>query len=341
MVAQSFVVFDSEALTVDTSSSFLTPGSSVINSSDTPIGTIFTYNGGFAETITLDDTNIGLDQGIFNDDDIANHTIIDGGALIANGTSVESESIISIQEIDTFGNQVGPIISINVFSKDGLTSDVWGFATSQLLTPGAQYQVTAGNIAGSSPYSSFVTCYAKGTLIRTNTGEKIIETLREGDQILTKDSGLQSIRWIGSRSVPATGKFAPVMIKAHALGNHQDLLVSQQHRMLLQNWKAEMLFGEPEILVPAKYLVNGDTIYQLNSGSIKYFHILFDKHEIIFANGAASESFHPGETGFDALEQDTRDEIISIFPQLSEKTRDYGLTSRRTINKYEACCLLN
>ena len=86
MVAQSFVAFDSEALTVDGTSPFLTPGSSVINSSDTPIGTIFTYAGGFAETITIEDTNTGANQDIFNDDDTANHTVTNGGSLIANGT---------------------------------------------------------------------------------------------------------------------------------------------------------------------------------------------------------------------------------------------------------------
>jgi len=340
MVSQTFVAFDSAALTVDASSPSLTPGSTVINSSSTPVGTVFVYNGGFAETITLEDSNTGPDADIFNDDDTANHVITDGAGLVANGTQVESESIITLQELDGAGNPIGTPITINVFSQNGVTGDVWGFASSQLLTPGALYEVTAGNIAGSSPYSGFVTCYTKGALIKTRDGEKCIEDLSEDDEILTQDSGYQPIRWIGSCKVPATDKLAPVMIKANALGNHSDLMVSQQHRMLLQDWKAELLFGEDEVLAPAKHLVNGDTIYIAQGGMVEYYHILFDKHEIVFANGAASESFHPGETGFDALAQESRDEIISLFPHLAQNTSCYGAASRRSLKQHEINCLL-
>lgn len=47
-----------------------------------------------------------------------------------------------------------------------------------------------------------------------------------------------------------------------------------------------------------------------------YFHLLFDRHEIIFANGAPTESFFPGPEAMDALDRDQRVESEAIFPDL-------------------------
>ena len=52
-------------------------------------------------------------------------------------------------------------------------------------------------------------------------------------------------------AVAGAGAGAPVLIPAGALGNTRDLLVSQQHRMLVTGWRAELMFGEPEVLVAA------------------------------------------------------------------------------------------
>ena len=117
--------------------------------------------------------------------------------------------------------------------------------------------------------------------------------------------------------MPATGVLAPILIRKGALGNDRDLRVSPQHRMLLQGWQAEMLFGEEEVLATAKSLVNDHSILRDEGGEVEYFHMLFDTHEIIYAEGAPSESFHPGEQGWKTLDQGTRDEILTLFPELS------------------------
>ena len=87
--------------------------------------------------------------------------------------------------------------------------------------------------------------------------------------------------------------------------------------MLIRGWRAELLFGEEEVLVPAKSLVNGDTVHAMPVDEVQYHHILFDRHEVVFAEGVASESFHPGQQMMDG-DQDMRDEITALFPELED-----------------------
>ena len=156
-----------------------------------------------------------------------------------------------------------------------------------------------------------VVCFARGTAIRLADGsEALIEDLATGAMIETMDHGAQELRWVGSRRVAAKSHLAPIMIKAGAMGNNADLRVSPQHRMLVEGWRAELLFGENQVLAAAKHLVNGDNIYVDEGTEVEYFHMLFDTHEIVFANGAPSESFHPGELGMGSLAPESREEIL-------------------------------
>jgi Ca2+-binding RTX toxin-like protein len=187
-----------------------------------------------------------------------------------------------------------------------------------------------------SEIENVIVCFTRGTMIETDTGEIAIEELVGGDMVMTKDNGMQELRWIGSRKVPATGKLAPIMIKAGAMANDRDLLVSPQHRMVVEGWKPELLFGEREVLAAAKHLVNNDTIYIQSGGMVEYFHMLFDTHQIVFANGASSESFHPGEMGMSALAVDARDEIYTLFPELRDNVEAYGPAARISLKGHEA-----
>ena len=140
MVARTVLAFDSKALLVTAyPNGGPAIGSSIINNSSTPDGTVFTYQSGFgASVVTIDDTNTGGGEDVFDDDDTGNHTVTDGADLIANGQSVESESLIQIQALDGNGNLVGPVIDLYVFSQGGDFEDVWGFATDATLTSGVQ-----------------------------------------------------------------------------------------------------------------------------------------------------------------------------------------------------------
>lgn len=181
-----------------------------------------------------------------------------------------------------------------------------------------------------------IICFARGTGILTNSGEKRIERLRAGDQVVTLDHGLQQIRWIGSRRVPATGDFAPIVVSKGVLGNQRDLVVSPQHRLLITGPHAELLFHEPEVLIPAKHLLNWDGVWRREGGTIEYFHMLFDRHEIVHADGALAESFHPGDHALDAVTEAARDEILTLFPELADVPGAYGPAARASLKAHEA-----
>lgn len=141
-------------------------------------------------------------------------------------------------------------------------------------------------------------CFCRGTRILTSRGEIPIEDLQAGDKAVTVDHGLQSIRWVGFSTVVAQGgDLAPILFEAGALGNTGPLRVSPQHRMIVSGPVSEMLFGESEVLVPAKSLINDRTIRRDPGDRVDYFHMLFDRHEIVWAEGARSESFFPGHVG--------------------------------------------
>lgn len=181
-----------------------------------------------------------------------------------------------------------------------------------------------------------IICFARGSMIRTDCGELPVEALDAGDMVQTRDHGAQPVRWIGSRRVAGRGSFAPIRIKAGALRNDRDLVVSPQHRMLLDGWKAELLFGESEVLAAATHLVNDRSILREECDEVEYFHILFDRHEIIYANGAPAESFMPGAQGMDSLAVAARDEILTLFPELSDDLFAFGPSARRNLKAFEA-----
>ena len=182
-------------------------------------------------------------------------------------------------------------------------------------------------------------CFVRGSRISTTRGEVEVEDLRAGDMVHTVDNGVQPVLHVVSRKVPATGRFAPIVISKGALGNERDLLVSPQHRMLMAGWQSEIMFGEGEVLVAAKHLVNGDTIYQKFGTEVEYFHIVFERHEIIYAEGVPSESFLVSSESVQQQEQESYDELVALFPELVTSPEKFNKSARRTLKLHEASLL--
>lgn len=169
-------------------------------------------------------------------------------------------------------------------------------------------------------------CFTPGTLIRTRLGEVAIETLQAGDWILTMDSGYQPIRWIGKRcldaiDLAANPKLRPVRIRAGALGHglpETDLTVSRQHRVLVSSVIAERMFGAREILIPAIKLVDLDGIDIVEDAqAVEYWHMLFDCHQVVWSNGAPTESLFAGPEALKSVSPEGRAEIIALFPEIT------------------------
>lgn len=218
-------------------------------------------------------------------------------------------------------------------------------ADQAALEAGPIQSLSLDSLAGNTylgTYSSrenwdYVTCFTRSTPIDTPDGSRPVEKLRAGDLISTVDHGAQKLRWIGRRRVRAQGAMAPVRIQAGALGNRCALTVSPQHRLLLSGWRAELFCAAPEVLVPAIALVNGDTITRLSGGEVEYFHLLFDRHELVISSGMISESFYPARAGWNTLEGAARAEILALFPELgADGLPAYGATARPVIRAQAA-----
>ncbi|MCP9483541.1 choice-of-anchor L domain-containing protein [Shimia sp. CNT1-13L.2] len=185
-------------------------------------------------------------------------------------------------------------------------------------------------------------CFVAGTKVITDKGEVNVEDLSAGDLVLTRDNGFQPLRWIGRTTRKADGLDAPVCFEAGALGHHGRVEFSPNHRVLLTSARASLLFGESEVLVKAKDLVNDSTIRRRADGSdVTYVHILFDRHEIVRGNGLDSESYHPGEETVGAFDAETREEILRLMPSRDwSKGFDYGPSARISLRGFEARALL-
>lgn len=183
-------------------------------------------------------------------------------------------------------------------------------------------------------------CFAVDTEILTDKGKVPIQKLAVGDMVLTRDRGFQPLRWIGRRVVGAdelrvNEKLYPIVIGRGALGENspeRDLRVSPQHRVLIKSVIAERMFETDEVLVAAHKLLSVDGI-DIDSAvdSVEYFHLLFDRHEIIVANGTWSESLLLGKQALMSMGPEYRQEISALFPEVLEA--DFTPMSARPILK--------
>lgn len=279
------------------------------------------------DVITLNAQQVGVLDVLANDGDGVGISIVThiNGVVVASGDSVTLASGHTITLLPGGQLQIVPPA---------------GFAglTEPVLT---NFSYTAQNQSGvtDAAYVSIKTvpCFAAGTLIRTQRGEVPVEALRIGDLVETRDHGPQPLRWIGQCRVAAKGRFAPIQIEAGTFGHHRRLVVSPQHRILLTHWMAELMFGEEEVLVAAKDLVNDCSVRIMEGGEIEYLHLLFDAHEIVFAQGLATESFLPGPMVLNDFDAPVRDEVLALFPEIDRMTYDgYGPAARIGLKAHEA-----
>ena len=194
-----------------------------------------------------------------------------------------------------------------------------------------------------------IICFTPGTLIDTLRGRVAVETLVAGDKVLTRDHGFQPLAWTGRRDLSADEiarcpSAAPIRIAAGALGKglpERDLLVSPRHRMLIAGARAELMFGEREVLVAAADLLGLPGVSQELAGPVSYIHVMCDAHQIIRAEGAWSESFQPAEAVLNALDAATRAELLGLFPELATAQGIAGFDAARPVlNASEVRALL-
>ena len=214
------------------------------------------------------------------------------------------------------------------------------------------FYTDAGVFLGSLTYTNIETviaCFTPGTMIDTHSGPRAVETLAAGDRVLTRDHGYQTLRWVGRKTLePADLRrnmaLQPILIRRGALGPNspqRDTMVSRQHRVLVQDGRCELLFGEPEVFVRALHLLDLPDVLAAVLPTVTYLHLMFDRHEVIRADGIWSESFQPGPRSLGGLDDDQQAEVFAVFPTLDQPvTATTYAAARLTLKAHEARVLL-
>ncbi|UWQ76417.1 Hint domain-containing protein [Leisingera sp. M658] len=235
------------------------------------------------------------------------------------------------------------------FELSGVTVDADGNSISGTVN----FLDGDGAVTGSMTFGEIeqiIPCFTPGTLIATPLGERRVEDLKAGDRVITRDNGIQEIRWIGTRTLQgrelnSAAHLQPVLIRQGALGNglpERDMMVSPNHRVLVANDKTALYFEDREVLVAAKHLTGLTGVDTVETTEVTYIHFMFDQHEVVLSDGAWTESFQPGDQSLRGLDNAQRNELFELFPDLkSEKGRAAYSAARRSLRKHEAHLLVH
>ncbi len=298
------------------------------------------------------DDNITGDAG----DDIllgdAGDDLIDGGA--------GADTMSGGDDQDTFVNiTAGDVVDGGEGGVDNDTLDLTGsrpvggtlrviYDVGNPENGHVDFRDSDGNVINTMEFTNIenvIPCFTPGTLIATPKGERLVEELGEGDKIITRDNGIQEIRWVGEKKLgwkdlAANPHLKPILIQKGSLGNglpERDMMVSPNHRMLVANDKTMLYFEEREVLAAAKHLVNNNGVHTVETMGTSYLHFMFDNHEVVLSDGTWTESFQPGDYTLQGIGNAQRAEILELFPELAtaQGINDYQ-SARKTLKAHEA-----
>ena len=231
---------------------------------------------------------------------------------------------ITSQTVDPDGNSTSG--TIDFFDGDGARTGTMTFKEIEEIIP----------------------CFTPGTRIATPQGERLVEDLEVGDRVITRDNGIQEIRWLGVRrlnglELALSDHLQPVRIRKGALGGglpERDMMVSPNHRVLIANDRTALYFEDREVLVAAKHLVGMEGVEKVTRSAVTYIHFMFDQHEVVLSDGAWTESFQPGDLTLRGMDSDQRRELLELFPELETQQGQINYpAARRALKKHEAALL--
>ncbi|MFW2587486.1 Hint domain-containing protein [Sagittula sp. SSi028] len=219
----------------------------------------------------------------------------------------------------TFMSGAGEITECLVLVEtdaDGGAAGVYAMPLAEMLPKTDYVLVGISTETATQRYAQSVcTSFTAGTMITLSSGaQKPVEELTAGDRVLTRDDGPQPIRWIGHHTARATGNFAPIVIEAGTLNNARDLYVSPDHRLFIYQRRDEIGAGRSELLIRARHLINGTTVRPAPGGFVDYYQMLFDTHQIIYAEGIAAESMLVNSQTKAALPDALTDRLTTLLP---------------------------
>ncbi|MCB2129294.1 MAG: Hint domain-containing protein [Rhodobacteraceae bacterium] len=320
-----------------------------------------TVIGGTGNDLVYGDAGSDLLLGDDGDDYIGGST---GDDTLIGGAG--ADTMFGAEDRDTFiGTTAGDMIDGGEGGADFDTLDLrdWPAGRTNIIyDPNnpengiVEFLDLQGNVAGTLEFKNIerietnVPCFTPGTMIATLKGEMAVENLKVGDRIVTRDNGIQEIRWIGRRELrhaelAAKTNLRPILLRQGCLGRglpERDMLVSPNHRLLVANERTLLYFEEHEVFAAAKHLVDNKDVSEVHPLGVTYIHFMFDRHEVVLANGCWTESFQPGDHTLAGLGNSQRTEIFELFPELAQKSGRHGyVTARRVLKRHEASLLRN
>lgn len=298
----------------------------------------------FAAELILDDVyeiNFGASPGLlpmlaqqggrFRVDDDAN--------LGTPGARIHLDCTLTFMSHD---GQISEALLLVEVSDEGDAGDIF-LQPLSALTPKTEYRLVGIDTQNPNQKYAQVACvsFTRGTHIALATGEqRLIEDLVVGDKVLTRDDGTQAVRWIGQSTVRAVGDFAPICVRAGTLNNENDLIVSPDHRLFIYQRTDEVGAGRSELLVKARHLVNGETVVVQDGGFVDYFQLLFDSHQIIYAEGIAAESMLIDPRTKPVLPEDLAAAMGDVIPGHSDLPHAGLDVNENLLNRPDAAELL-
>lgn len=239
------------------------------------------------------------------------------------------QTVADGSEIGRPGDRIAPLALLTLMTPEGeriALVTIWHEVSATVLAlplspiePGTDLTLIDVGQDFSGLALSDVICvsFAAGTLITRPGGRPApIELLRPGDGVLTRDNGAQPVRWIGKATLRAAGSFAPVVISAGTLGNLGDLVVSPHHRIFLYQRGPRRLGSSASVLVQAKHLVDDDRVWLRTGGFVDYYSLVFDRHEIVFAEGIPAESLMVNADTVRLIPASLAEDLRQRFPGL-------------------------
>ncbi|MFT4961587.1 MAG: hypothetical protein ACI92Z_002679 [Paracoccaceae bacterium] len=290
-----------------------------VNSSLTALNQLDNTPGGASQVLSGDELLDIVVQPLSDADFLRFEIVIDG--FDANGDPIQQIIILEEDNPAVTTTQFGRVVN--------------GFELDPRFVPGTDVTVAVTSVFAPDPANpssgdqTLTTAHEVTVVVCFTPGGTVdIETLVVGDQVVTRDHGVQCIRWIGAtivgaERIAANPHLRSILFRQGALGKNlpeTDLRVSRQHRILVRDWRAEVMFGtEGGVLVPAFTLCNDHSIMaEDQTAPVTYIHIAFDDHEVIYAEGVETESFQAAERTVRSMNSAQRSELMELFPELAD-----------------------
>ncbi|MBR9844320.1 MAG: Hint domain-containing protein, partial [Rhodobacteraceae bacterium] len=239
------------------------------------------------------------------------YRISDESALGTPGAALHADCVVTV--MPPTGETVEIVVLVEV-DAEGHVAQIYAAPLAPLSTK-TPYTLVGIDREAARLRMAQLACvsFTRGTRITMASGEqKPVENICPGDLVLTRDDGPQEVRWIGHLTMRAHGEFAPILITKGTLNNAGPLTVSPDHRLFIYQRHDHIGAGRSELLVRARHLVNGETVFTQEGGFVDYFQILFDTHQIIFAEGISAETMQADQRTHPVLPREVEKRLAAL-----------------------------